>query len=464
MACWLRINKLVGLSFCALLFAGYGSAQTPQALTLKQAVDLAVKNYPAIRAAGFQLAAAGLSVDQARTAYLPRTDLYLQMNRATRNNTFGLILPNSVIPGISGPVLGEASTGGTWGSAAGLLFAWEPFDFGLRKAKVDLAEALRKKAQAGAALTEYEVSQAAAATFLAAAAAKESVRAAQANVDRLQAFAATVAVLVRSELRPGADESRLQAELARARTELIAAEQTGQEARAALAGWLGQGGQLVEIDSGGILKPAPPDSAESTPLRSHPLVESQSAEIGVTHARQKTLEKSYRPRFEIVSAVYARGSGANVDGTFEGGAAGLAPSRGNWAVGLAVKFPIFDFKENRIRREIETRYESAEQARMDVLMEELKTREERARVQVAGARRIAETTPVELTAARTLEVQARARYQAGLGTVIEVAEAQRMLRQAEVDEALARLGVWRALLALAAARGDMTRLLEQSNR
>jgi hypothetical protein len=36
-----------------------------------------------------------------------------------------------------------------------------------------------------------------------------------------------------------------------------------------------------------------------------------------------------------------------------------------------------------------------------------------------------------------------------------VAEAQRLLTQAEIDEALARLGIWRGLLGVAAAGGDI---------
>jgi outer membrane protein TolC len=77
-----------------------------------------------------------------------------------------------------------------------------------------------------------------------------------------------------------------------------------------------------------------------------------------------------------------------------------------------------------------------------------------------GARRVAENTPIQLSSARTLEQQARARYDAGLADILEVADAQRLLLQAEVSDAVARLGVWRALLTDAAARGDLTDLLK----
>ncbi len=83
---------------------------------------------------------------------------------------------------------------------------------------------------------------------------------------------------------------------------------------------------------------------------------------------------------------------------------------------------------------------------------------------LAGARRVARNTPIQVDAARTTEQQASARYKAGLATIVEVAEAQRLLTQAEIDDALARLSIWRAMLALAAAEGDLAPYLDQVRR
>src|SRR2546425_1024872 len=73
-------------------------------LTLDQAVEFALSHYPAIRAALAQASAATSGVGLARTAYLPRTDLVWQANRATRNNVFGLFFPQPIPLPISGPV------------------------------------------------------------------------------------------------------------------------------------------------------------------------------------------------------------------------------------------------------------------------------------------------------------------------------------------------------------------------
>src|ERR1700730_12709269 len=129
--------------------------QTP--LTITAAVERAVRNYPSIRISQEQISAAAAGIELARTAYLPRVDALAQVNRATRNNVFGLLLPQNIIPSISGPVLGTNNSGSAWGSALGALVSWEPFDFGLRRSNAAIAEASRTQSEATLKRTEFEV-------------------------------------------------------------------------------------------------------------------------------------------------------------------------------------------------------------------------------------------------------------------------------------------------------------------
>lgn len=141
-------------------------------LTLSQAVERASKNYPSVRVSQEQINAAAAGIRLARTAYLPRVDGVAQVNRATRNNVFGMLLPQNVIPSISGPVLGTNNFGSAWGSAIGGLVSWEPFDFGLRQASVSAAETARTQSEATLRRTEFEVATATADSYLTLAAAQ----------------------------------------------------------------------------------------------------------------------------------------------------------------------------------------------------------------------------------------------------------------------------------------------------
>lgn len=429
-------------------------------LTLQQAIEYVTEHYPAIRSSMARVSAQESGVDLARTAYLPRLDSTLQINRATHSNITGALFPGTPLPSISGPPSDAILSSSIWGSAAGLLASWEPFDFGQRGASVDLARALVTRATAGADLTRLDVGVRAADAFLQLAAAQETVRAARAGVERQETFANAVAVLVKNELRPGADDSRAQAELAAARIQLIQAEQAEQMSQASLAQWLGVAPADVRIEQGPLLATPPPPATLPPSAATHPLAETQMATVESSRAAQHVLDRAYFPRVNVQSAYWRRGTGVTADGTRLGGGEGLDFDTPNWAVGFTTTFPMFDWFALRERKRIEAHNERAEVAAYDRIVQELSAQAEQARAQMDGARRVAENTPIQLTAARTLERQSRARYDAGLATIIEVADAQRLLLQAEVGDAVARLGVWRARLADAAARGDLSELVK----
>src|SRR6266511_3915672 len=238
--------------FVAIAGTLFAQPANLERLTLAAAVDLAVHNYPALLESRARAEAANATVAVAETAYLPRLDALLQVNRATHNNVFGLLLPQAIIPSISGPVLGTRGADSVWGTAGGVLLSWDAVDFGVRKANVDVARRQTDAARAQAALTELDVAAAAADAFLTVLAADESVRAARANVDRLQVFAASVRTLAQNQLRPGADQSRAEAELAVAKNQVSQATQTADLARASLAEAIGAAGTTPQLMPGAL--------------------------------------------------------------------------------------------------------------------------------------------------------------------------------------------------------------------
>ena len=163
----------------------------------------------------------------ARAAYLPRLDSLWQSNRATANNIFGQVLPQSVIPAMSGPVLPSASGGSVWGSAAGALFSWEPVDFGLARRQASPAPKRRvTRARAAEALTRLDVQTAVGAAFLSVVGAQRAVVALKPTSIGATCLRARSTTLVDNQLRPGAEASRADAERAAAQTRLIQAQQT----------------------------------------------------------------------------------------------------------------------------------------------------------------------------------------------------------------------------------------------
>ncbi len=428
---------------------------TPPALTISQAVENSLRHYPSIQVSQEQVNAAAARIRLARTAYLPRVDSLAQVNRATRNNVFGLLFPQSVLPSMSGPVIGSNNLGSVWGSAIGGLVSWEPFDFGLRSANVDVANAARAQSEATVKRTQFDVAVAVVDAYLTLVAAQETVRAAQAGLNRAEVVMKTITAQVNAQLRPGADQSRAEAEVAAARTQLILAQQAVDVSRATLSQFVGADPMRLAVVTGRLVQLPPDQAPEALNAAANPVMVEQNAVIEQARAQLRVLERSYFPRFNLQGAAYARGSGAETNGDRLRGLNGLAPNYQNYAIGFTVTFPIMDLPSLRAREAEQSAMIRSQAARSEQIAIDLRAQWNRAVAALNGARRIAANTPVQVSAARTAMDQATARYQSGLGIIDAVAEAQRLLTQAEIDDALARLSVWRALLGIATTAGDI---------
>jgi outer membrane protein TolC len=447
------MNYLRGSAIVVLLAAAQ-PVHAQETLTLDRAMQYAIDHYPAVRVAIEQVAASNAGVSIARSAYLPRLDALWQSNRGTTNNIFGQVLPQSVIPALTGPVLTDTSSQSVWGSATGALFSWEPVDFGLRKAAVAGAEAAVTQARAGEALTRLEVQSAVGVAFLNLVAADRAVVAAQADVDRRDALTRIVHALVDNQLRAGADASRADAERAAALTRLIQAQQMLDLARATMTRVLGMTAGAVQVDAAMLLDRVPAAEAVGGNVAAHPLAQARQAAVDAAFAQQQVLARTDLPRFYLQSSLFARGSGANPNGTFDGGADGLGLERANWAAGFQIVFPnIFDFSSLNARKAAAAASARAEEARHDEALLTITAERQAASAMVKAARAVAANTPVQVAAARQTFTQADARYRAGLTSIIEVADAQNLVAQAEAQDQFARVDIWRALLAQAVADG-----------
>jgi outer membrane protein TolC len=443
-----------------MMAAAQTTGATPQMFTLDEALRYAVEHYPTVRAALEQVNVSVAGVSVAKAGYLPRLDSLWQANRATANNIFGQVFPQSIIPGMSGPVLPSASGESVWGSATGALFSWEPVDFGLRQATVAGAEAAVARARAGEAMTRLDVQSAVGVAFLNILAVQRAVAAAQADFERRDILAQRVHTLVDNQLRPGAEASRADAERAAAQTRLIQAQQSVILAQTTIARVLGIVTGNVTIQGANVLDQVPATDVNVGVVMTHPLAQVRQAAIDVARAQERVLARSDFPRVYLQSSVFARGSGANPTGPFDGGLSGLGLDRTNWAAGVQVLFPnVFDFSSLRARKAAAAASERVETALYDEALLTISSQQQAAAALVQAARAIAANTPVQLAAAQQSESQARARYDAGLASIIEVADAQSLLAQAEVQDQLGRIDVWRALLAQAVAQGNLTPFL-----
>lgn len=431
----------------------------PSPMTLEAAVNYALARQPSLRAAGAIEAGEEAGLEYSRANYLPEFDLSAQETRATANNVPGLFL---TMPGF--PVIEENKNGGvfgssSWNSAASLFLSKDVAGLLREMALVDVALARRERATAGLDADKLTVAFGAADAFIGEVATAETVRAARAGVERARVFAVAVKGRVNSGLRPGADASRADAEVALALNQEISAEQAERIARATLVEALGGGiDSGIKVISGRLL-----DMPASAPVMEHaspvdPFLHEALAEISAARASTRAAKFEYLPRVDAVAGIFQRDSGFSANAV-PGPGHGLVPNTTNWAAGVVVTLPIKGLFQARADVDAQAAKERLAAARYDQVSNAIQKQIDSARAILAGAREIAANTPSELAAASATQRQDTARYEGGLATVVDVAEANRILTQAEVDNAVARVNVWRGMLLLARAVGDFEPLL-----
>jgi hypothetical protein len=104
--------------------------------------------------------------------------------------------------------------------------------------------------------------------------------------------------------------------------------------------------------------------------------------------------------------------------------------------------------------------ELAARADFDLAMQVLEKKDARARIMLAQSIRIAEQTPELVRAAKVREIQVLKRYSTGLTNMVSLAAAERGLAEAEVEDALAQVDVWRSILRLSYVQGDLKPFLQ----
>ncbi len=433
----------------------------PSPITLEGAVNYALAHQPILRVRGAANEAADANLDLARARLIPRGDIGLQENRATGNVVPGAHFSMAGIPPISGPPTDRVFDSGVWGSTAGLSVWWDIAHLAQQMALVDAALSDRAGSRAAHDAEELSVAFAGADAFALAVEAHQEVEAARASIERARVLRTNVDALASSGLRPGADEARAQAEVALAETQLARAEQAEAVSLTQLARALGAAGQLVTIEPGRLREAPPPEQAAEIVSAHNPFLVGASAETRAARAREHAEFLEYIPRVEIAGALFGRGNGLFPGGANLGFAQGVLPDTPNWAAGVIVTIPIFQFSEIRSQVDLAAAQSKLSLARRDEVAQDVQSQIDSARAILNGAYKVAQNTRVSVDSSSAALSQASARYKAGLYTIDAVAEALRLLAQAEADDAVARVEIWRAKMLLARAVGDIGPLLAE---
>ena len=442
----------------------------PKAFTLRGAVEYAEQNYPNVLKAQSQVRAAKRSVTvQKINEYMPESLFQYQEILASHNKLTQVFFGSPVFPAISGPAANDTTLKPTFFTAGGLSLDWAPLDFGLHKARINLAKSLAEQASMQYASTELDTGLTTANAYLDAVIAIEQIKAAEQNVASFEQFNQVVHAQVEASLKPGADESLAQAQLANARNDLIRAKLSRDLAFANLANSMGLGGKVIDIDPVGIAeKTEPADVQRSQPMFEEvPILQASNAVLLASVAQRKVLDKEYYPTFHFLGGFNLRSSGLSpteAGRSQSANVSGVIPVVPNYQAAVIVNWNFLDIFRLRQEKKIQNERIFQRQQDYNLVLQTLQTEDMQSRARVQAAVALAQNMPIQVQSSVVATAQAEARYKTGLGSVAQVAQANETLAQSRVQDAIAKVGVWRALLSVASAHGDLKPLLVESDR
>lgn len=429
------------------------------AVTIREAVDIAIRNFPSIQQKLHRVKAAQGNVFLAKTQYLPNLNADVQVSGVTPNRIASVVMNNvsgfDTVPVDSGPPVSSSTLKPECNNLQGLNFNWLIVDYGLRKANDRFAFADARIARADVTLTKLDVAFDAADAFLDAAAAKQVIKAKIAELEHMEAASLRARTLVANGLRPAVDVADWDFEVAKARIDLIKAQKDAQLELVDLTEKMGVATRDLDVISSPLTRrPLAVKQLQPFNLTSHPLAVLKTAEISRWRAKWVVLDKAYRPHMWVNASVWGRGSGSNVN-PIKGVAGGFLPQVFNYMVGVTYSFPFMEAFPLKAQKQMAQANEMAAKADFDLAMQVLEKKDARARILLAQTRRIAEETPKLVEAAQVREVKVLKRYSTGLTNMVSLADAEKALAAAEVEDAIAQIDVWRSILALAYVQGDL---------
>lgn len=285
----------------------------------------------------------------------------------------------------------------------------------------------------------------------------------QAALEHMEAANVRAKTLVSEGLKPGVEAADWEYEVARAKIALIKAEKNARLTLVNLAEKMGVAATDIDIVSDPLVR-SPMEVKQFGPfdLSSHPIALLKTAEINRWRAKEEVLNKAYRPHLWLNSSVWGKGSNDGVNPIRPVGG-GALPQVFNYMIGVSLSFPVMEYFPLKQQKRMAFANEQAAKADFELAMQILEKKDARARIMLAQSKRVAEETPNLVQTAKVREIKVLKRYGTGLTNMVTLAQAEKALAEAEVEDAVAQIEVWRSLLALSYAQGDLKPFVEIVN-
>jgi outer membrane protein len=425
-------------------------------MTFGEAVAYARANRPSVRAALARIEQQRQAAQIPRAQWLPVLGATAQLFGATANNTTGTYVTPSFmdIPRIGGSrVTSSGSFQPYPATFAGIGATQEVFDFGRIAAQTAAADALvdveRQRVRSEILDVTFDVEEAYYAVF----AAKKIVRASEAAVGRSRAHRDFASAGVGAGMRPPIELTRAEADLRKFELGEIRAKSGLSAAQIVLAAAAGVPDPALDVPD------TEPTTAELPPLEGalqqaaarDPRILEAMGRLKAEEEQTRAIGAELRPDLSVTGTFSGRAGGATPSGGGDlANGGGWVPNVPNWDVGVLLSWPLFDGTVSA-RRDASRAQEEVRREEVAGIRYSEAALVRQAYVAVDVARKALPVLQQQLDAAVANYLQAEARFKAGLGTSVELADAEALRTDAEIQRALGDFELARARAALGRA-------------
>jgi outer membrane protein TolC len=422
-------------------------------MTLDEALAYARAHQPSLRSALARVAAAAADSRIPRAQWLPGFGATLQAFEGTANNSTASYVgvPDVDLPRIGGTAVRSTATFRPSTSTLGAIGAGqEVFDFGRIAAEAAVADVAYEGARHHASAERLRIELMVKDAYFGVHGARAVLRAAEDAYARAKLHRDMAAAEVKTGLYAPIELTRAVADLTRFDVGRIRAAGGLETAQAAFAGAVGVDEPM--LDAAGdppAAGPVPPfDQGLKAARARDPLLEEARARVRGAEALTRAIAAELRPDLSLSATFSGRAGTATPNGGPLSPDYGPLPSVPNWDVGLVLRWPFYDPVVTARRDAAATRTLVAK-ADASVLAQQEIAALQRGYVAVHLAQAALTGLERAVEAAHANYAQAEARFKAGLGTSLELADAEAVRTEVEIQLAVGRYEVLRARAVLA---------------
>jgi outer membrane protein TolC len=437
-----------------------------QKLSLYEAVNKSVTNYPLIKQRISETEASKAHIKTVNGYRIPSLKLLEEVNMGTANSLPGGYFTFGIIPSVSGSITSQENTNNASGNFAVSYLEWPFYTFGYFNAQKKNAEAAFATSQSVLNSDKYLLTENIISLYLDWVKKYRLWQIEDENLKRSETILNAIKATVNSGLKPGVDSSTANAQFARDRIAYLQAKNDYQNDLVSIAMYTNENADNILPDTS-VFTYATNGEAVLQHLydsvaTSNPLIDIYQKQYEQQVATNRVLSKIFMPKVALEGAGWERGSSISPTNNFNSDlSSGISYSRYNYLVGLTFSYNITDIKhqhdellEGRYNADAKKQALETQQLNMNRLLQQ-------ANYAYLSAIDKLKEFPFELRSAREAFGQQSALYKAGLNTLIDVTNAQYILKQTETSYVLAQDDLLQLLYIRAGFNDQLDSFLQQ---